>query len=144
MLFKDIHFNSYVKFFKKFAHDTGSVDRDTTTEADCTDGDVRLVDGSNPLEGRVEFCLNRAWGTVCRNRFGVSDATVICRQLNFNFTGAEVLQMSEISQGVGPIFLDELSCGGDEERVEDCRRGRPEGLHTCDHSQDVAIRCIGE
>ena len=52
--------------------------------------------------------------------------------------------MSGISQGVGPIFLDELSCFGDEERVEDCRRGRPEGLHTCDHSQDVAIRCIGE
>ena len=52
--------------------------------------------------------------------------------------------MSGISQGVGPIFLDELSCFGNEERVEDCSRGRPEGLHTCDHSQDVAIRCIGE
>ena len=112
--------------------------------ADCRDGDVRLVGGANPLEGRVEFCLNSAWGTVCRDRFGESDATVVCRQLDFEFSGVAVLAMSESSQGAGPIFLDQLSCGGEESRLEDCRRGRPEGLHTCDHSQDVSIRCIGE
>ena len=119
-------------------------DPDTTVESNCTDDDVRLVGGANPLEGRVEFCLNRAWGTICRDRFGESDASVVCRQLDFDFTGAEVVSISEFTQGEGPVFLDQLSCGGDEERLDECRRGRPTGLHTCDHSQDVAIRCIGE
>ena len=30
----------------------------------CDDGDVRLVNGIIPEEGRVEFCHNNDWGTV--------------------------------------------------------------------------------
>ena len=44
----------------------------------CTDGDLRLMGGSNSLEGRVEVCINRAWGTICDNGFNAEDATVIC------------------------------------------------------------------
>ena len=47
----------------------------------CGDGEIRLVGGSNPLEGRVEVCINRAWGTVCDDGFSSEDATVICNQL---------------------------------------------------------------
>ena len=51
-----------------------------TQQADCTDGDVRLV-GSQPGSGRVEVCLNRAWGSVCRNSFQPAEVIVVCRQL---------------------------------------------------------------
>jgi len=51
------------------------------------DGEVRLDGGSNSSLGRVEVCINNAWGTVCSTRFGTNDATVICRQLNFSDTG---------------------------------------------------------
>ena len=105
---------------------------------------MRLVGGANSLEGRVEFCLGRAWGTVCTNRFSTSDAEVVCRQLGVAFDGTAVLNISEFSRGIGPIFVDELSCDGGEVRVGECRRGRAFGLHTCEHSQDVAVRCIGE
>ena len=49
--------------------------------ADCTDGDVRLVGGSTEYEGRVEVCINKAWGTICRSSWSNYDSNVVCRQL---------------------------------------------------------------
>ncbi len=49
----------------------------------CEDGDVRLVNGSSVLEGRLEICVNHVWGTVCDRRFGTSEAEVACRKLGF-------------------------------------------------------------
>ena len=54
----------------------------------CTAGDVRLLEGSTRLEGRVEFCKNNAWGTVCDSGWGTNDARVVCRQLGFSVTGS--------------------------------------------------------
>ena len=56
-------------------------DPSTTEEGNCSYGDVRLVNGSSPLEGRVEICVNNAWGTVCTDAISEDDAQVICRQI---------------------------------------------------------------
>jgi deleted-in-malignant-brain-tumors protein 1 len=45
--------------------------------------DVRLVNGSNQFEGRLEVLHNKQWGTVCRNYFDDRSATVVCRILNY-------------------------------------------------------------
>lgn len=53
----------------------------------CTTGDIRLVGGTNELEGRVEVCNNEQWGTVCDDGWGNPEGRVACRQLGFSDRG---------------------------------------------------------
>ena len=50
----------------------------------CDEETVRLIGGSLPTEGRVEVCLNDAWGTVCDDGWTDVDASVACRQLGYS------------------------------------------------------------
>ena len=50
----------------------------------CTNGAVRLVNGSTSNEGRAEYCYNGDWVPFC----GMSSitASLICKQLGYNYT----------------------------------------------------------
>ena len=67
------------------------IDRILHTGQTCTQGDVRLVDGNNIYEGRVELCYNNQWGTVCDDSFGRPDSAVVCRQLGFGYAGMYII-----------------------------------------------------
>ena len=62
----------------------------------CTNGTVRLVNGSLDSAGRVEICINGVWGTVCGQWYNWSEneARVVCRQLGYsvNTGGGELVQ----------------------------------------------------
>eukprot|EP00731_Ephydatia_muelleri_P031723 Em0023g230a len=114
----------------------------TTQLANCTDGDIRLV-GAQPGVGRVEVCLNQAWGGVCRNQFQPAEVIVVCRQLG-GFTAGltpQVLSGSQINITSGPIFLDQLQCTGREARLVDCNAGVVTGLVTCTNADTVGAVC---
>ena len=121
--------------------------------------------GDNPLEGRVEICINNAWGTVCDDAFSSEDAQVVCTQLGEPFNGilpiwkllcncdykwcyceigSLAFRGAHFGSGSGPIFLDQLNCDGSEERLIECRTIRPTGLYDCSHSEDAGVRCIGK
>ena len=53
----------------------------------CTDGSVRLVNGSIYQEGRVEVCVDGVWGSVCSSGWDTTDARVICKQLGYPNSG---------------------------------------------------------
>lgn len=63
-----------------------------TSSANCSDGDVRLQDGISDLttgvmEGRLEICINEAWGSVCVDHFGSAEVNVICSSFNLTERG---------------------------------------------------------
>ena len=79
----------------------------------------RLSDGPSSKEGRVEIFHEGVWGTICDDGWGVKNAHVVCRSLGFGeATGAPM--RATYGQGSGPIWLDNVSCDDDDERVDDC------------------------
>ena len=72
----------YFAVIKLFSYSTAI----STPNGNCSDGELRLEGGTVNLlertrEGRVEICINNAWGTVCDSAFRSPDAAVVCRQL---------------------------------------------------------------
>ena len=61
-----------------------SLEAQTTVCEECETGSIRLsdfVDTSEARQGRVEVCINGAWGSVCNNFFGEEEAKTVCSSL---------------------------------------------------------------
>lgn len=54
--------------------------------------------------------------------------------------GGSVLTGSTYGGGVGPIWMDDLECYGNETSIQSCTR-KPWGVNNCGHDEDVAVSC---
>ena len=101
---------------------------------------MRLVDGADHLEGRVEIYVYGSWFAVCDDNWDINDAHVVCRSMGF--PGAvEAFSDSHFGAGSVPILLDDLNCEGDEETLLFCPSLTPPGTHDCSASQHAGVRC---
>uniref|UniRef100_UPI00398F48C2 neurotrypsin isoform X2 n=1 Tax=Pristiophorus japonicus TaxID=55135 RepID=UPI00398F48C2 len=100
---------------------------------------IRLMDGENKKEGRVEIFINGQWGTICDDGWTDKDATVVCRQLGYK-DPAKARSLAYFGDGVGPIHMDNVKCTGTEKTLEDCIK-QDIGTHNCRHSEDAGVIC---
>ena len=130
------------------------------------DGQIRLVGGNIPNEGRVEICISNEWGTICDDAFTSVDAQVVCRKLGYLTTGisnknillyiilvncpiantdALAFSGAHFGTGTGDIFLDDVGCSGTESSLLDCSYVSGGNIYCYyGHSEDVGVRCQGK
>ena len=123
-----------------------------------SEDEIRLVDGGDEKEGRVEICADddtgdhtpARWGTVCDDYWTNDEADVACMALGYERSEPDAGRFlrSRFGAGTGPIWLDDMLCRGDETSLLDCplaggRTARDAiGAHNCKSSEVVGVRCM--
>ncbi|XP_063094196.1 antigen WC1.1-like isoform X1 [Cavia porcellus] len=108
----------------------------------CTEiPQLRLVNTESHCEGNVEIFHHGSWGTICDDSWDLSDAQVVCRQLNCGEALSATFS-AHFGQGSGPIWLDEVNCTGEESHVLECLY-KDWRNNDCEHEEDAGVICSG-
>ncbi|XP_041322022.1 soluble scavenger receptor cysteine-rich domain-containing protein SSC5D-like, partial [Pyrgilauda ruficollis] len=100
---------------------------------------VRLSGAPDRCAGRVEVRHAHLWGTVCDDTWGLREARVLCAHLRCG-PALEAPGGARYGQGEGPIWLDDVTCSGEEPDFFRCAH-RTWGEHNCHHGEDAGVVC---
>ncbi|XP_016117563.1 deleted in malignant brain tumors 1 protein-like [Sinocyclocheilus grahami] len=108
----------------------------------CADRkNVRLVDGNSPCAGRVEVLHRGQWGTVCGDFWDLTDAAVVCRELDCG-EPVDALTDDDFGQGSGPVWMSAVLCTGSESTLKNCKSSGW-SMNSCTHNANVGVICSG-
>ncbi|XP_078312996.1 uncharacterized protein LOC111133966 isoform X2 [Crassostrea virginica] len=128
---------SFCYAFQRFCNE--AVDLHCTVTTTGVPTLVRLVNGKQETEGRVELLHDGKWGTVCDDDFDKADGDVICKMIGYK-EASQVFKFAHFSNGYGPIWLDNLQCTGLERDIADCS-SNGWGNSDCGHGEDAGVSC---
>ncbi|XP_071964552.1 uncharacterized protein [Antedon mediterranea] len=105
------------------------------------EGDIRLADGPNPFQGRLEIYHDESWGTVCSDGWNENNAQVVCRQLGFlgGVLLDNVVNKYPVPSNIS-IHLSNVVCDGLEPALTECQYNGW-SVNGCNHEQDVNVYC---
>lgn len=93
------------------------------------------------LAGRVEVYYNHQWGTICADKWYISAARVVCRQLGYY--GSEVMATFSTEATTQPVWLSGIECNGEEKFITDCIHNNW-GNSSCSHEEYASVVCSGK
>ncbi|KAG2493103.1 hypothetical protein HYH03_008766 [Edaphochlamys debaryana] len=88
-------------------------------------GTIRLsgtgaYNDSQTAGGRVEYCYNGLWGTICQDTWTATEARVLCRQLGYYYGGLGANATFGTALSDQPVWLSYLNCTGNETTLSSC------------------------
>ncbi|XP_029769462.1 scavenger receptor cysteine-rich type 1 protein M160 [Terrapene carolina triunguis] len=101
----------------------------------------QLVNGNTECSGRVEIQVRGDWGTVCDSHWDLSDANVLCHQLNCGFA-VSTPGGGHFGKGTGSVWTDTFHCKGTEPHLGHCPVTAL-GASPCPHDNDASVICSG-
>ncbi|CAI8018661.1 Neurotrypsin [Geodia barretti] len=120
---------------RQSSHDEDVGVKCNTIDENYRNGDIRLVGGPHNWEGRVEIFWNGTWGTISDVDWGMSEAQVVCKQLELPLEGSVP---SPYGQGSGVIRITSVNCSGSENNVIRCSLSMGSSSN---HQNDVGVKC---
>lgn len=134
-----------------------SVNKPVSDPGTCTDGQIRIVNGTIQQEGRAEVCFNGVWGSICQGSWNGIDAYVFCKELGYkgpsnnndliklysffnNSLDPTLYYNAKFGEGNGPVVWNNIACSGWESTIQSCSK-QVYPSFTCSQQYTVGMTC---